>query len=544
MAAKTIAMQYADATLGASHNAAHGAEMATMQGMGKMLHPGLPHGWVLGIWAVMMLVSFGVMLVPANGISPTRHLTLAKMPFVGTLIEYISASDWILRLLKLIFAALFLLIIAAGLFGTPIPERNAATVLTWNLWWSGLIVAVFFFGTAWCAVCPWDTIANFIVRRRMLGKSKDGGTSLNLRVPKALRTIWPALILFVGLTWLELGAGMTVDPYGTALVALAMVVLTVLSLALFERKAMCRFFCPVGRTIGFYSQLAPVELRPIDNDICARCTSLECYHGSSAVEPCPTYQVMGRMTQNTYCTSCGNCVRSCPDENVAWRLRSPSAEAVQDARPHWDEAWFMIGLLALTGFHGLTMLNYWEGAISALAQLIGDSGQLLVSFSIGFAVCLAVPLLFYAAAIWLVRGLNGLKTAYGNTFSRFAFVALPLAFAYHLAHNLNHLVREGSGLGALLANPFGTGTKPLTGAESHMRMMDMIVPENFLHALQAGLMALGFVIAVQVILRRGHGLGQVDQQRLSWSLAPLLVFTIAITGYHSWMLMQPMVMRF
>ncbi len=78
-------------------------------------------------------------------------------------------------------------------------------------------------------------------------------------MPKQLRNVWPALLLFIGLTWLELGAGVTTSPYATALLALLMLVLATVSLSLFERKAFCRYFCPVGRTVGFYSQLAPVE---------------------------------------------------------------------------------------------------------------------------------------------------------------------------------------------------------------------------------------------------------------------------------------------
>ncbi len=54
----------------------------------------------------------------------------------------------------------FLLIIYAGLYRTPVAERNLATVLTWNIWWAGLVISVFFLGSSWCAVCPWDTLAN------------------------------------------------------------------------------------------------------------------------------------------------------------------------------------------------------------------------------------------------------------------------------------------------------------------------------------------------------------------------------------------------
>jgi hypothetical protein len=345
--------------------------------------------------------------------------------------------------------------------------------------------------------------------------------------------------MFIALTWLELGFGVTTSPYITALLSLLMIVMATVSLAIYEGKAFCRYFCPVGRTIGFYSQLAPVELRPIDPDICANCTTLECYHGTETVEPCPTHLVMGRLKQNTYCTSCGNCTQSCPDKNVAWRFRPPSQEAIQDARPHWDEAWFMLSLLALTGFHGVTMLPFFEGQLSKLALIIGDSGQLLWSFTILLLLSLLVPLLIYMAFVSSVRLLTKSTLEYKKLISGFAFIALPLAFAYHLAHNLNHLVRESNGFSSLLSNPFGRNAQPLSVMEKHMRHMDMLISQDLLFALQAGLMVFGFWISLKVIQHRGQAL----IPKAGWRLMPIVVFSLIVTGFHLWLLSQPMMMR-
>jgi polyferredoxin len=509
---------------------------------GFMVHPGLPlWGGAVVVAAMIVGSLWALRSSPPTRVHP-RYLELAGLPVIGPWIRRLTASPWPLLVFKLLFVALFLLVIAAGLFGTPVPERNLATALTWNLWWAGLIVAVFFLGSAWCAVCPWDALASWLVRRR-LWRRAEPANSLNLRVPRALRNVWPALALFVGLTWLELGVGVTTSPYATASLALAMVVLATVSLALFERKAFCRHFCPVGRTVGFYAQLAPVELRPVDTDTCARCTTLECYHGDHDVEPCPTHLVMGRLTQNTYCTSCGNCAQSCPHGNVSWRLRPPSVEAVQEARPHWDEAWFMLGLLALTAFHGITMTPFWSDWMTRLARVIGDSGQLLWSFSIGLAVSLGASILFYALCVALTHRLTGGALAYKRLFAGLAFVALPLAFAYHLAHNLNHLVRESDGMGALFANPLGLGTQPLSEAERHLRHMDLLIPQDLLFALQAGLLVFGFWIALMVLRHRGRDLLPKARALAGWRLAPMLVFVVGITGFHLWLLMQPMVMR-
>ena len=508
-----------------------------------MTHPGLPLAW--GLWVIATMVLAGAwVLFSAPPASPSGQVTsLVRLPVIGAVVQRLVSNRWVLLALKLLMVGFFITIIIAGLFGTQVPERNFATVLTWNLWWAGLVFSVFLLGSAWCAVCPWDALAQWLVRRR-LWKRAEPNNSLNLRVPRYLQNVWPALLLFIGLTWLELGVGITTNPYATAAVSLFMVVIATVSLAIFQRKAFCRNFCPVGRTIGFYSQLAAVELRPIEPSICADCKTLDCYHGNDEVDPCPTWLVMGRLKQNSYCTSCGNCTQSCPHQNIAWRVRSPSIEAIQGARPRWDEAWFMIGLLGLTGFHGLTMMPFWESWMTELARMIGDSGQLLGAFSIGLIVAMLAVGGLYTLLVMATRALTHTSLAFKRSFSTLAFVALPLAFSYHMAHNLNHLIREGAGMWSVVMNPLGIGTLPLTMMEKHQRHLSMWMSQDMLFALQTGIMIFGFMIAVKTIRHRGkHLLSNNTGTFWGLRLFPILLFAIIMTSFHLWMLMQPMTMR-
>lgn len=507
-----------------------------------MTHPGLPDAWAILVLLSVALLSLWALYAHAPGKSTARYFSLHKVAWLNAGVALLNRSPWPLVLLKILVVILFLLVICAGLWGTAIAERNLATTLTWNIWWAGLIISVFFLGSAWCAVCPWDTLAQWLVRRRLWRRSASS-TSMQLRVPKLLRSVWPALIMFIALTWLELGVGVTTSPYATAVLALVMVVLATVSLSVYKRKAFCHYFCPVGRTIGFYAQLAPVALRASQHEVCTSCKTLECYHGNASIEPCPTHLVMGSLKQNTYCTSCGNCVLSCPHENVSWQLRQPSVEAIQDARPRRDEAWFMLGLLALTGFHGVTMMPFWEDILGVIARRIGDSGQLLGSFSIGLAISFGLPIALYLGLIKVFYWVSDRSRDFWSVFASLSFVALPLAFAYHLAHNLNHLVREGSGLGAVFLNPLGVDTQPLSMAEKHMRHLEMLIPQASLSLLQAVLMMFGFWVAVQVIRHRGWGMLAQQGERAGWRLAPLLLFAAIMTLFHLWLLVQPMVMR-
>lgn len=508
----------------------------------NMTHPGLPIAWITTVVLVMLIITVWSLAKPAPGGQSGRTFNLSQIPLVGPLVNWLTTSPQLLLALKLLMVLIFLTVIVAGLFGTPIPERNFATLITWNFWWAGLVFSIFFFGTAWCAVCPWDALAQWLVRRR-LSKRAEPNNSLNWSLPRYLQNLWPALILLVGLTWLELGVGITTSPQGTALVALLMVVMATVSLALFKRKAFCRHICPVGRTVGAYSQLAVVELRPADITICAGCTTLDCYHGNQLVEPCPTFLMMGKLKQNSYCTACGNCTQSCPDDNVSWRLRAPSSEAAQGARPHWDEAWFMIGLLALTAFHGLTMMPFWEGWMSSLGRTLGDSVQLLWSFTVGLLLCVVAVAGFYALLISATRRLTRTPLDFKRSFSALAFVALPLAFTYHLAHNLNHLVRESGNWLAVMINPLGINTLPLSMAEKHLRLQPIWPSADYLNALQAGLMIIGFLIALKIIRHRTPTLLSSGQPLTTLHHLPMIGFATIITGSHLWMLAQPMTMR-
>ena len=100
----------------------------------------------------------------------------------------------------------FLAIIVAGLFGHQNPALNIAPIMTWTIWWGMLIVLIMFAGKAWCYVCQWDAIAGWIEKLSFWRKTDDG-LSLNMKWPRLVRNILIATVIFVGLTWIELGFG-------------------------------------------------------------------------------------------------------------------------------------------------------------------------------------------------------------------------------------------------------------------------------------------------------------------------------------------------
>jgi polyferredoxin len=58
-------------------------------------------------------------------------------------------------------------------------------------------------------------------------------------------------------------------PAVTAWLLFGLILVAVIVSLIFERRAFCRYLCPVGGFIGLYSQISPLEIRPI-NSVCAK----------------------------------------------------------------------------------------------------------------------------------------------------------------------------------------------------------------------------------------------------------------------------------
>jgi hypothetical protein len=104
------------------------------------------------------------------------------------------------------------------------------------------------------------------------------------------------------------------------------------------------------------------------------------------------------------------------------------------------------------------------------------------------------------------------------------------------------VVRESAGIWTLVFNPLGAGMQPLSVAEKQARHMDLLIRPELLFTLQAGLILFGFWVALQVLRHRGQRLlpGGVSA---GLTLLPMILLAIAFTGFHLWLLMQPMMMR-
>lgn len=520
----------------------------------RALMPGVPNMLFYGASGIVVIITFLLLAMlgePKRNIKKTNErwkyarFELTSWPPLKRLVKWRGFQP----MLQAPVVALFLLVIAAGLFGNQEAGRNIAPVLTWNIWWMGLIFFAFFAGEIWCTVCPWMAIPDWIDRltRRFPKFFPGRGTpgKPGRQWPKFLKNLYPAIILFIALTWTELAYDAPYRPALTAVLGLCMVAMAAGTLFVFDRKGFCRYVCPVGRVTGSYGTTGMLEIRRKDVLVCKNCKTHDCYNGNERGLPCPTGEFMGAMNENTYCTMCTECLKTCPHDNIGINVRVPLADLMGPHRKKRDEAWLLLIIFIVTIFHGLAMIPLWtHHTIPPLRQWfenqIGfDLGYLTV-FTIAMTGFFAVAIALYMLACQLMRKTSGnLTYRLRDFFVAFAYPLLPVALAYHLAHNALHFFYEGSKLIRLISDPFGRGWDLFNTAQSPLTML---IPIQYLWVLQLILVIAGNLAAALLVHRASFRMFGNKHQALRAAI-PMILFTAILSVFALWLLSQPMEMR-
>lgn len=459
-----------------------------------------------------------------------RRFNLLQFPFLKALVKRKGFP----LMLQSISLLAFLLVISAGLFGNQ--KTNIAPVLTWTWWWVLLVFLILGFGKAFCAMCPWEAMSSMITSLSLKSRIKQLG--FERPWPKWARNILPAIGLFVVVTWFELGNDVTHSPSMTATMGLGMASMAVFGAMFFERRAFCRYGCLVGRISGLYALFSPVEIRPVSADACLSCKTKDCYRGNEESTGCPTSLFPGALKENTYCTMCTECVRSCPHDNMAINVRPFAADLFNKIRFKWDESILAIVLLALTSFHGVTMTPLWTQLNNWLRVQTGLGPSAI--FTVLMALMLAAPILLFwvgaKAAHWLTpRG----RVSPVKIFKAFSYSLVPVALFYHLAHNCMHFFLEGQNLLPLLSDPFGWGWD-LFGTAG--RTYGPILSLSSIWYLQIACIVIGHVYGVLIADRVARTLYR-DPRDVMRGLTPLLLTMILYSSFSVWLIAQPMEMR-
>ncbi len=389
---------------------------------------------------------------------------MSRIELTGNpLVKSTLKNRWPQLAVFVVMLAGYIFAILAGLIGTPVGSHNFSIVFVWIAWWAILIlVAVPFFGRGWCAVCPIPLPGEWLQRGAVLAPPDKQPRWLNRRWPRAFRNIWLQNISFLLLALFS--SVLLTTPNVTGIVLAAMLFAAIGLSTVFERRAFCRYLCPVGGFIGIYSQTAPVELRIKDKQVCVACEGKPCYNGSADGYGCPWDVFPGGLTKNTYCGLCMECLRTCPHDNIAVNARPFSADL---ARPstRMDEAFKAFIMLGSAMIYAGVLLGPW-GALKGAAYHVGTSAWFVYAAIFLAIIFLGMPSLF---ALCVTRFEN--RKAFKKRFATLSTALIPLGLMFWVAFSLSFVLTNASYILAALSDPLGLGWNLFGTAEAAWQPM-------------------------------------------------------------------------
>jgi len=419
----------------------------------------------------------------------------------------------------------FLIVLTyAAFFGPRDPRLNFATVMSWIVWWPLLAISYLVIGRVWCAVCPMGALSDILHRR----------IGLNLKAPDFFKKRWlVAVLLSIAIlyqAWIEEVTRAAVSPLITGFILWGFTIGAVVSGLVFERWTWCRHLCPLGAWSGVFAMSSVVEVRA-DPNVCLsnHCKGIYCYFGRDDLPGCPFHQVPKIMETNRYCSTCGNCLKACPNDAISIRLRVPGGEFVSQKKEMLENALIGVVAIGVVAFQGFVMTEPWVKLRERAASLsVLSNDAILYGLIILVCVGLAVGL-FYLTSLIYARVTH---QPFTHEITRFGFAFLPLALLTHIGHNLGHLFNGYTLVPGALAGL--VGKLPKTALQS--------APDFWLwQALEIAMVFVGLLISVWAV-RRICNAKKVNCSR-SLAAAPYVVLATLFALVFIILFALPMVTR-
>jgi hypothetical protein len=372
--------------------------------------------------------------------------------------------------LRLAVLALFVVTVAAGLFGDQNPYRNIAPTLVWIIWWVGLAYVAAFIGDVWALVNPWRTVLDGAqwLYRQLGGRGELGA---RLPYPRALGA-WPACLLLLVFSWTELVYPNAASPVHIAWLAIAYSALTWAGMLAFGRDAWLRHGEVFSLVFGTLARFAPTEARD------------------------------GRL------------------------LLRPFGSGLLDSRPVTASTTaFILLLLATVLYDGLIGTGEWALLEGALRESLPRSSAPVLRG----AGLVAMWLLFLGAYLGICAVMSWVASGRPRPLEvarSFALTLVPIAIGYHVAHYLVFLLVQGQYIIPLVSDPFGRGWN-LFGTAGY-RVDIALAGARFAWYTAVGAIVTGHVFAVYLAHRRAMAVFEPARVALATQV-PLTALMVVYT---------------
>lgn len=492
---------------------------------------------------------------------PVGMIDVLKLPLLGNLLRWRYGR----LVFQIPFFAIALLLIYDGFTGSQIASQNLATIAPWVHYRGLVIVALLLAGNLFCMGCP------FTIPRTLAKRLSRRGP----RFPRILRNKGLAIaglfILFFLYEWLDLWA----SPALTAWVIIFYFAASFVLEMVFTESAFCKYVCPLGTFNFVYSTVSPLQITARNRDICATCVGKECVNGSYNEQPmilidqigvngqpdkthtngpdgvlgCGTLLFVPQIKSNMECTFCLDCVRACPHENVALKVRAPSAELTssESLPKRWDVSLLLICLAFMGVTNAFGMVPPVYDLLQNLAQTLGltqigwsDSAiegvVLFILFSIT-SLILPITLTFVAASLSNQFGKK--RTSLRETAAAFAPAFVPIGLGIWIAHYGFHFLTGIFSIVPVFQQFLIDHGITLLGVEPNWAFGG-VVDTDVIGIIQLVALMSGFLFSMLLVQRTSQRLyrRQAVPGMLSWSLLILMLMMISV-----WIFSLPMEMR-
>jgi len=441
-----------------------------------------------GLTVAVSFVMLAIFMRSAPASGEYRRINLTRTAWGRLLV-----APGVLLACRTLAVALFLLTVAAGLFGVQSPLKNLAPVMVWAIWWVGMAYVSALLGDLWALVNPLDTL--FASAEALSARVGPGGKrALPLRYPDALGA-WPAVLLFAAFVWMELVWEHSDSPAYLATAMLAYSALTWLGMLLYGRKEWLRRGEVFALVFGLLARFAPTEVR-----------------GS------------GPGGRELYLRPYG----------VGLLTREPVPDSI---------VVLVLAMLAAVCLDGFMETPLWAGLVEHFAPPAqgpasdGDAARAWVQSAgvIGAPLLfVAVYLLFCHLSAWSA----GSRVPVARIAGLYVLTLVPIAIAYHLAHYLSFLAMAAQYLLPLASDPFGFGWD-VFGTKNHFIRMGL-VDARAVWYIAIGAIVMGHVAAVYLahcVALRAHS----DRQAALRSQWPMVALMVCYTMTSLWIIAQPIV---
>ena len=408
--------------------------------------------------------------VAEKGRPPSSSSDTATAPATWRvdLLKVIPGLKWLVKRRWFQFAVVlpnvlfFHLFLIAGLFGSPVGNRNIIVVFVWIFWWFFLIsILVPFFSRSWCTVCPFPFFGEWFQRRALIGVrmgkpgvGRNRMWGLNKRWPKALSNIW--LQNFGFLAMCTFSVALVTRPIASVIALGGLVLLGTVLHFIYRQRAFCDYVCPVSGFLSLYSMTSMIEVRSKDADVCTKCKDKSCLAGNEQGYGCPWMMYPSKMDRNNYCGFCMECMKTCSHDNMTVRARP----FCSDTRIRgYDEAWKAFIMITLALAYSTTLLGPW-GTIKDWANP-SESGLwghfAIYACSLWLLALVVLPGLFYCA-VRIGKWLCGKPEAkMRELFLGFSYVFVPLGLLAWIAFSVPLMFVNGSYIISVISDPMGWG---------------------------------------------------------------------------------------